>query len=487
MKRRSSGMRFLIVFIFCGMIQMEASTLSRKHIFIENSLQQTQDSTVLTLQEFLGYVKRYHPVAKQADLLIDEAQANLLRARGGFDPKIEVDYRRKDFKGTEYYDELSGVFKIPTWYGVEFKAGAERNQGEFIDPSLSVPDGGLFSAGVEVNLGQGLWINDRMATLRKARLFEKQNAAQRELQANDILYQASLAYFDWWQATKEVLFFKEILQTAVIRERGVSISAREGDKAAIDTVEAGIATQNRLLGLEQALVNQTKSRLTLETFLWINGIPVELQETVLPQAELIPSIDIVLGILGTNLSEFSLENHPKIIALNLKLDQLEVDRQLKANKLLPKITVEYNFITPDWNQLNTLQQDNYKAGLAFAYPIFTRKERGDVRLAKVKLEDARYGLQSESLILRNKVSAIFAQLESFQRQLGIVSQLTLGTQRLLQAETRKFDLGDSSLFLINAREVKFIEARLKQLEVQSKFYTSKADLFRSLVVLPEDL
>jgi outer membrane protein TolC len=208
---------------------------------------------------------------------------------------------------------------------------------------------------------------------------------------------------------------------------------------------------------------------------------------VLPQAELIPSIDIVLGILGTNLSEFSLENHPKIIALNLKLDQLEVDRQLKANKLLPKITVEYNFITPDWNQLNTLQQDNYKAGLAFAYPIFTRKERGDVRLAKVKLEDARYGLQSESLILRNKVSAIFAQLESFQRQLGIVSQLTLGTQRLLQAETRKFDLGDSSLFLINAREVKFIEARLKQLEVQSKFYTSKADLFRSLVVLPEDL
>jgi outer membrane protein TolC len=469
------------------MMQMQASTLSRKQTLPETTLQQAQDSTILTLQEFLGYVKRHHPIAKQADLLIDEAQANLLRARGGFDPKIEADYRRKDFKGTEYYDELSGVFKIPTWYGVEFKAGAERNQGEFLDPSLSVPDGGLFSAGVTVNLGQGFWINERMATLRKARLFEKQNAAQRDLQANDILYQASLAYFDWWQATREVLFFKEILQTAVIRERGVSISAREGDKAAIDTVEAGIATQSRLLGLEQALVTQTKSRLTLETYLWLNGIPVELQETVIPQEELTGSIDVVLGILGTNLSEFSLENHPKIIALNLKLDQLEVDRQLKANKLLPKITAEYNFITPEWDQLNTLQQDNYKAGLTFAYPIFTRKERGDVRLAKVKIEDARYGLQSESLILLNKVSAIFAQLESYERQLEIVGQLASGTQRLLQAESRKFDLGDSSLFLINAREVKFIEARLKQLEVQSKFYTSKADLFRSLVVLPEDL
>ena len=218
----------------------------------------------------------------QAELLIEEGQATLLRARGGFDPKIEVDYRRKDFKDTEYYQELSGVFKIPTYYGIEFKAGAEFNEGEFLDPSLTVPDDGLYSAGVEVNLGQGLWINERMATLRKARLFEQQTIAERDLAVNQILYDAATAYFDWWRASNEVGVYQSILDAAINRERGIVVSAQLGDKAAIDTVEAGVASQNRLLGLEQARVDQFKSRLQLSNYLWLDGIPVEIQPTVVP-------------------------------------------------------------------------------------------------------------------------------------------------------------------------------------------------------------
>ncbi len=487
MRRRNSQLNLFILFFLLFAIGVVGSPLSRKQTVAPAIELQDQDSTVLGFQEFLGYVKRHHPIAKQADLLIAEGQANLLRAQGGFDPKIEVDYRRKDFKGTEYYDELSGVFKIPTWYGVEFKAGAERNEGEFLDPSLTVPEDGLFSAGVKVNVLQGMWINDRMATLRKARLFEKQTIAERTLAANDILYQASLAYFDWWKAVQEVKVYAEILEAARLRERGIIISAREGDKAAIDTVEAGIATQTRLLGLEQARVDEVKNRLQLATYLWLDGVPVELQDNVYPEKELLAAIDVSLGILGSQLDDFTLDNHPKIVALNLKLDQLDVDRELKANKLLPKITAEYNFITPDWDQVNTLNQNNYKAGLTFAYPIFTRQERGDLRLARIKIDDARYGLQSESLILRNKVAAVFAQLDGYGRQQIIVAGLATGTQRLLDAEIRKFDLGDSSLFLINSREVKFIETRLKQLEIELKLYNTKADLFKSLVLLPEDL
>lgn len=481
-------MKTLLLFISLFVVTIVfGSPLSRKQNDPEIDLQLQQDSTILTLQEFLGYVKRHHPIAKQADLLLEEAQANLLKARGGFDPKIEVDYRRKDFKDTEYYDELYGVFKIPTWYGVEFKAGAERNEGTFLDPSLTVPDDGLFSAGVQVNLAQGLWINERMATLRKARLFEKQNEAQRDLAANEILYEASIAYFEWWRASQEVQVFTDILDRARFRERGVIISARAGDKAAIDTVEAGVASQNRFLGLQQARVDAVKSKLKLANYLWLDGVPVELQDNVFPQENLNATIDVVLGLLGTDLDEFNIENHPKILALNFKLDQLDVDRQLKANKLLPKITLDYNFITSEWDQINTINQNNYKAGLTFAYPIFTRKERGDLRLTKIKIQDARYGLQSETLMLRNKITSLFAEQEGYQQQLETVISLTNNTQRLFDGESRKFNLGDSSLFVVNSREVKLIEARLKQLEVQKKLFDAKAALFRSLVIQPENL
>ena len=61
---------------------------------------QTQDSIVLNFEEYLQMVKTFHPVVRQARLKADLGDAELLKARGGFDPKIEANYDRKDFKDT---------------------------------------------------------------------------------------------------------------------------------------------------------------------------------------------------------------------------------------------------------------------------------------------------------------------------------------------------------------------------------------------------
>jgi hypothetical protein len=49
---------------------------------------QNPASKELTYNEFIGYVKKFHPLVKNANLEINKAQANLMIARGGFDPKI---------------------------------------------------------------------------------------------------------------------------------------------------------------------------------------------------------------------------------------------------------------------------------------------------------------------------------------------------------------------------------------------------------------
>ncbi|NNL00729.1 MAG: transporter, partial [Eudoraea sp.] len=134
---------------------------------------QEQDTLILNFREYLGYVKKYHPIAKQAELQIGIGQANLMRSRGGFDPKIEVDYDRKQFKGVEYYDRFNTTFKIPTWYGIELKGTFEQNEGQFLNPEEDLPVDGLYSAGISVSVIQGLWINERMATLRKAKFFRE--------------------------------------------------------------------------------------------------------------------------------------------------------------------------------------------------------------------------------------------------------------------------------------------------------------------------
>ena len=104
----------------------------------------SQNDDILSLSEYLGYVKKYHPVVKQAQLITTQAEAKLLKARGGFDPKVEVDYNKKNFKDKEYYNKLNGAFKIPTWYGVEFKANYEKNSGYYLNPEYTVPEDGLY-------------------------------------------------------------------------------------------------------------------------------------------------------------------------------------------------------------------------------------------------------------------------------------------------------------------------------------------------------
>jgi len=143
-------------------------------LFCCSSLVSSQDSTsVMSLSEYLGYVKSFHPIVKQANLIINESEAKLMKARGAFDPKLEVDYDRKKFKNTEYYDRLNVSFKIPTWFGVELKGNFEENTGDFLNPQAFIPEDGLYSAGVSVPVARGLLTNSRIAMLRQSKLYVK--------------------------------------------------------------------------------------------------------------------------------------------------------------------------------------------------------------------------------------------------------------------------------------------------------------------------
>lgn len=448
---------------------------------------QQKDTIVLNFKEYLGYVKKYHPIAKQAELNISIGQANLMKARGGFDPKIEIDYDRKQFKDTEYYDLLNATFKIPTWYGVELKGGFEQNDGEYINPQNTVPQDGLFNAGISVSVAKGLLINDRMATLRKAKFFREQTKADRDLFVNQVLYDASVAYFDWLQAYQEKETYTNFVNNAKIRFEGVKKSALAGDKATIDTVEAKISFQSRKLSLEQAKVKLAKKSLVLSNFLWLEDTPVELQSNVVPEGNIEHNIDNALEINGNPLQTFTVENHPKLKSLNYKIEGLEVDRRLKANKLLPTVDLEYNFLSTTPEQTETFNTLNYKGGINFRFPLFLRKERGDLKLAKYKVQDAKFDLVTTELKIKNKIKAIYTELESFKNQNTLIKDIVSDYDRLLGAEERKFSFGESSLFLINSREKSLIEAKLKEIEVQNKFLNAKAKLFNSLAVNPVNL
>lgn len=439
---------------------------------------QNTTSKELTYNEFLGFVKKYHPLVKSANLEINQAQANLMMARGGFDPKIEVDFEQKKFKDNQYYSILNSSFKIPTWYGVEIKAGFDNNEGIYLNPENTVPNQGLTSLGISVPLGQGLFINQRMADLRKAKIQVKLSQAERNLMAVAVLYDASVAYFNWKRNYNEVTLYQTYLNNANIRYQGIAKAIEQGDKPAIDSVEAGIIVRNRKLSLEESQLKMAKAKLELANFLWLeNNVPLELQDDIIPEENLVLTIKETLRTNDLMLDNPSLENHPKINALEQKIEMLDVERKLKANMLLPKIDLGYSYLSEPRYFDNYRFQD-YKVGLNFYFPLFLRKERGSLQLTKLKLQDVKFDLDLERVSLKNKIKAQQTEINSLEKQKQLIDNLVVDYNTMLTSEERLFTFGESSIFLINSRENNLVSAQLSKLLIENRYFDSNAKLFK---------
>ena len=438
-------------------------------------------NTVMTLSEYLGYVKTYHPIVKQANLIVSESETKLLKARGAFDPKLEIDYDRKVFKNTEYYDKLNAAFKIPTWYGIELKGNFEENTGYYLNPESSVPEDGLYSVGVSVSLARNLLINNRMAMLKQAKLFVKQAEAEQQMEVNNVIYNATLTYFNWLKTYNEKRLYEDFLANAEMRFKGIKKSYEVGEMPAIDTLEARIALNNRKLNLEKARIKFIKSSLELSNYLWLNeNTPVEIRDNVIPDIHTSQDVDNVLNTSGFTIENLDLTNHPKIQSLDYKLQSLNVERRLNLNNLLPTIDLQYNFLSETPEIARSFSTSAYKSGLNISFPLFLRKERGDLKLAKLKMQNTEFDIQTTTVTLKNKIDAINQELKSFESQNEFTKVIVEDYGTMLKAEERKFFLGESSLFLVNSRESKLIDAKLKAIELENDFFNIKANLFNVL-------
>ncbi len=458
--------RFLIIFI-C-------------FLFSLTGIAQTEDSLSLGYTEYMAMVKKYHPLVKQANLFLEEGEIKLLKARGSFDPKLEADYNTKNYKSVDYYSNFSSAFKIPTWYGLEFNAKFEDNTGVYLNPQNTVPEDGLYSAGVALNISDGIFMSERMASLKKAKLYRDQSRFKQQLEVTEVLYKASLAYFEWYAAYQQYLLYQNFLENADIRFEGVVDEYRAGDKPAIDTLEAGISIQNRKLSLEQSQMELRNATLQLSNYIWAEGnIPLELTSEVKPGMAVVDQVSETLQV-DEFILDPNLEEHPKIQFLSTEIDMLEIEKRYRANKLLPDLDLEYNFLTNVPDEINSLNNRDYKFGLKFSFPIFLRKERGDLKLAKLELENAELNLVNNRLKLENDLKALQNQIFALREQMEMMQQLVEDYSKMVVAEERKFELGESSLFLINSRESQLISVKLKEIDMTRKLLKSKAELYRTL-------
>lgn len=430
----------------------------------QDSTSQTLPREVLPVDIFLDLVKNNHPVAMQALLLREGAEAARLKASGTFDPKLFADVRQKYYDEKNYYDLQNYGLKIPAWFGLSAKTGYELNQGVYLNPQQKVPGNGLWYADVSLTLGQGLFIDERRAMLRQARLMTDQAGFDARWALNQLYRDALNQYWMWYKAFAIYLTYEEAVELARVRFEAVKQSALIGEQALIDTLEASIQLQNRVLKFQEAQIELTNQRQMLETYLWLEGqVPLELEENARPEYR--EDIDQPL------LSENWLLAHPLLRSYDLKIDQLEVAQRLNRERLKPQLDLNYKFLNEPvaGNDFFTeYSPGNYTWGVEASFPIFLRKERAEIQKTGVKLKETEYDLQLKAREIENKVKAYQNELVLTQQRLNETRKMVNNNQLLLQAEITKFDNGESSLFLINQRELYYLQSREKLIDLEAK-------------------
>lgn len=434
------------------------------------------DSGVFTYEAFISYVKQYHPVSIQSRLVPEIGELEIQKARGSFDPLASSEIKQKYLGGTTYYDLNQHQLKIPTWFGIEGKAGFENNTGVFLNPE-NYTKSGLWYAGVTVPLGQGLFIDKRRAMLKQAKEFSRLSIAEQQLMINNLLLDASIAYWNWYIAYREVNINAEGLLLASDRLSATKKWAIAGDRPFIDTLEADIQYLNRLVSLEQAQLNFNKYTYELSTFLWReNESPLQLSDSVKPQIN-IPDIYLSLPVLGESMDSIKI-NNPLLSQLQSQRTILSIERRFKAEMLKPQLNLSYTPLAQATgnNPFTQYSINNYTWGLNFNVPIFLRKERAELSQAKLKIKAIEQKTAQKSYELTNKAKSNLVEINNLQRQISLYKKNVESYSRLLDAERQKLSIGESSLFLVNTREQNYLNAQLKLAEVIAKQQQALAGL-----------
>lgn len=439
---------------------------------------------VLYEEAFLERVLAYHPAARQAGLLPEVGRQIVRAARGGFDPKIIAAYDRKDFAGYDYYKILDANLEIPTWYGVKAVVGYMNSEGQYLNPEENTPSQGLAAIGVEWTPLRGLIIDKRRAALQKAKVFAATNEAQRIGLLNDLLAEAAAAYWEWVRAWHSLAVYDEALRLSETRYTAIVGSWKGGARPAIDTTEALIQIRSRQVDQEGAKFKELKARMYLETFLWTpEGEPLELNARIVPPAMTEVPTD-ALDLPTAAIIDSIIERHPDVMAYSLKLDKLEIDRRFQAEQLKPELYVKYQWLgTPPMTDASSYYQfgyENYKLGVGFAFPIFLREARGN--LAQIQLET-----QAAELELDNKRRSVFYKAQTIgaghataREQSALSGQLVEDYRVLVRGERRRFDVGESSLFLVNSREQSLIKAELDYIALRCVIPVQRMDFYRAI-------
>ncbi|MCS7025259.1 MAG: TolC family protein [Bryobacteraceae bacterium] len=429
----------------------------------------------LRLEDVLESVNRNYPPLLAILRDLDIARGDMRTALGRFDTVLRLRFDAEEFG---FYDNERvdfGIEQATPFLGTTYFAGWRRGEGNFAsyDGKLETRSLGELRGGFRLPLFRDRAIDSRRADLRKADLGIDSARLSIDQQKIVILQLATQRYWSWVAAGQRLQVAEALLKIATDRDAFLRESVRLGQLPQIEVTDNERAILQRRSQIVEAERGLQQATIELSLFYRDSaGRPVLAQASQLPAG--FPPMEAMTESRLQEDIETALRRRPELQRLVVQRAQTQVDADLARNQLLPNVDLLMSFTAEGGSGTVKRGPRELKASVVFDLPFQRRQAAGRLQAAEARLSqfDLRQQFAREQITaeVQDAVSAVQA---AYRRALLIAEEVKVA-RRLQELEKDRFDLGDSTLFLVNLREQATFEAAVREVAAQSDYFRSLA-------------
>ncbi len=458
-------------------------------------------SSPLLWAEVHGSVEVAHPMLAAAVADVDAAAGDLLAAEGIFDPSLSL----KAEGQTSYYVNGTADAAIavltPAW-GTRLEGGYRLGLGDFPTyyGAKKTNDGGEARLQLTTPLLRDGATDARRGSLQRLTIEQTQRQESLRLTRLDLQRAAAQSWWDWVAAGARLDVADRLLALAMSRDDQLTRRASAGDVPAFEVIDNArliASRRNRVIAARRAM---ERAALSLAIFSRDDdGRPVP------PARDRLPDLPLALSSSSSPaagsvdaLREAASSSRPELRRGRLLLQQLAIDAAVADNQLLPALGLSAGVsqdIGPTsppssssssvWNPSpDTRALPEVRVGLGFEMPVLLRGARGRQQAVVAATTKARASLALLDDRIGLEVVDSVQALAAAEERLAMTATEIEAANAVADGEHQRFEAGDSTLLMVNLREVALAEAELAAVDAAAD--VGRAALSLRLVVGAQD-
>lgn len=431
--------------------------------------------TVLERRSIYQFLDQNNPYVAIAIANQKLQESKLIYTQGEFDTKLGAKHDEKEYPLSDA--RFSDVYlEKPMENGIEMSVGYRKAYGVQEYNNIKTGDEGEYRAGLKfsvVELMQG--INPRQLSLKSAQIDTKSAASDATKNLRTLYSEVVGIYYQLLFRHELMELESTLLEKANLQYRLIEKRVAAGDEAPIVLVEARQMVNERQ---QRQIESVNAASAVLEHLISFLNISRNEFENSFE----IPSLPSLLDthVDGPISMQKAIEKRPEIKILEYEKAKLNQELSMAQVLKYPKLDATV------YGVHDRIYQNGFKVSLEMSFPLERQKYEGKNFEIRTKQENNTNAIKKSLLEIQRKIYTAVDTINALKKNMAVVEDEIGLAEELERAEFRKFEMGDSGLFLLNQRQMKTLQVKQKKAQYQLKLMTALLELEKETGELDEE-